>query len=51
MVVTNITESSITLSARVWVNTDDYWDVNWALSDKVYQYLYDNKIDVPIVKL
>lgn len=51
MVITNITESSVTLSARVWVGTDDYWDVNWDLSDKIYQYMFDNKIEVPIVKL
>ncbi len=51
MVITNITESSVTLSARVWVGTDDYWDVNWNLSDKIYQYMFDNKIEVPIVKL
>ena len=51
VVLTQITESSLTLSSRVWVNTENYWDVHTTLSKNIYQYLFDNKIDVPIVKI
>ncbi len=50
-IITNITESSITLTSRMWVKTGDYWGVNGAMNDRIYQYLYNNKIEVPVVKL
>ncbi|MDR0971092.1 MAG: mechanosensitive ion channel [Bacteroidales bacterium] len=51
VVLTNITESSITLDVRLWTKAEDYWDVNADMNEKIYNYLYDNKIDVPIPKL
>ena len=50
-VLTNITESSVTLDARFWTLNRDYWPVNAAMNEKIYQYLYQNSISVPYNKL
>lgn len=50
-VLTNITESSVTLDARFWALNSDYWPVNAAMNEKIYQYLYQNSITVPYNKL
>lgn len=50
-VLTNITESSVTLDARFWTLTTDYWDVNGLINERIYQYLYDNQISVPQLKI
>ncbi|MFA7081542.1 MAG: mechanosensitive ion channel domain-containing protein [Bacteroidales bacterium] len=50
-VLTNITDSSVTLDARFWTATSDYWPVNGAINERIYQYLYQNNITVPYNKL
>ncbi|MFD2245687.1 mechanosensitive ion channel family protein [Pontibacter ruber] len=35
IVVTNLAESSLTLSMRLWANKDDYWNLYWGLNEKV----------------
>lgn len=50
-VLTNITESSVTLNARFWTLTSDYWPVNAVINEEVYRYLFENNITVPYNKL
>jgi small conductance mechanosensitive channel len=41
-VLTEYGESAIRYSLRVWVKTDDYWDVYFALNQKV-KYIFDEQ--------
>lgn len=51
IILTNITESSVTLNARFWSKTEDYWPVNAAINEEIYKYLFQNNITVPYNKL
>ncbi|MBP6429344.1 MAG: mechanosensitive ion channel [Bacteroidales bacterium] len=50
-VLTNITDSSVTLDARFWTANSDYWPVNASINEKIYQYLYQNNITVPLNRI
>lgn len=44
-------DSSIQFVIRVWVKSDDYWDVNFALLAEIYNRLPENGISFPYPKL
>jgi small conductance mechanosensitive channel len=44
-------ESAIALTARVWVNTEDYWDVFWDLNERILIDLKENGIEIPFSTL
>ncbi|MCH5179868.1 MAG: mechanosensitive ion channel [Erysipelotrichales bacterium] len=44
-------ESSLEYSVRVWVNTSDYWDVNYDLPRKVFDAFKENNITIPFNQL
>lgn len=43
--------SGIQFTIRVWVKSADYWDVNFAMIDKIYNELPKNGINFPYPKL
>ena len=46
-----LAESQITIGVRVWTPTDKYWDVKWALLEKI-KYAFDaNGIEIPYNQL
>lgn len=49
--VTEHSSSSIDLTCRVWVKSEDYWDVKFYLLEEVKTALDKNKIEIPYNKL
>lgn len=48
MVVLNeLADSSVNLSARVWVKSADYWAVNWKMNEEAYNRFNANGINIP----
>ncbi|MNC80663.1 hypothetical protein D3C75_1335390 [compost metagenome] len=47
MVVTNLGDSSVTLSLRVWVNNADYWDLMFQFNEKARDALAQKGIGIP----
>ncbi|MEG2317300.1 MAG: mechanosensitive ion channel, partial [Rikenellaceae bacterium] len=45
--VSELAESTVKISLRLWVKTDDYWDLNYVTIDRVKKALDDNKISIP----
>lgn len=50
-VLTNLTDSSVTLDVRFWVNTQDYSTISAVMNNNIYQYLYEKKITAPYQKV
>ena len=46
-----LTDSSVQFVVRVWVKSEDYWDVNYDMLSKIYTELPKNNIDFPYPKL
>ena len=44
-------DSSMRFGIKVWVKSEDYWDVNYALLTKIYEELPKNGIQFPYPKL
>ena len=44
-------DSSIQFTIRVWVKSEDYWDVNFSLLSKIYSELPKHNIQFPYPKL
>ncbi|WP_295890718.1 mechanosensitive ion channel family protein [uncultured Vibrio sp.] len=42
-----LNESSVDFIVRPWVNTDDYWDVYWDVTEQVKKRLDEEKISIP----
>lgn len=42
-----LADSSVNLSTRVWVKTEDYWDVFFTMNEKVYEALDEGGISIP----
>ena len=47
VVVTNLGESAITVSLRVWVNTPDYWEVLFMFNEHSRDRLKASGVDIP----
>ncbi len=47
VVVGELGDSSVNLTTRVWVNSADYWDVNFALLEGVKKAFDKNNISIP----
>ena len=45
VVVTALTDTKIDISARAWVNTDDYWTLFFDINEKIYNELPKNGIN------
>ncbi|MFV0521459.1 MAG: mechanosensitive ion channel family protein [Mangrovibacterium sp.] len=44
-------DSSVNITVRVWVNTDDYWDVFFDMNKKVYEAFNANDISIPFPQM
>ena len=49
--LSNMNESSLDFTVRVWCNRPDYWTVNFALLDNIKKALDENGIEVPFKQL
>ena len=45
--VTDYGDSSINLTLRSWVKTEDYWEVFFKLNESIKYTLDENKISIP----
>ncbi len=46
-----LADSSVNLSTRVWVKTEDYWGVFFTTNEKVYEALDKGGISIPFPQL
>lgn len=51
VVVNELADSSVNLSARVWVKSDDYWAVNWKMNEEAYKRFNANGISIPFPQM
>ena len=49
--VLELGDSSVTIGERVWVPTDLYWDIRWALTEEMKNALDENGIEIPFPQL
>lgn len=49
--VSELGDSSVIIGARVWVPTDLYWDIRWALTEEMKNALDENRIEIPFPQL
>ena len=49
--LSSLKDSSIQFVVRVWVKSEDYWDVNYDLLKKIYEELPKNGVQFPYPKL
>ncbi len=45
--VSDLADSSVDLGIRVWVKTEDYWEVKWRLTENIKYALDENGIEIP----
>lgn len=45
--VSELSDSSVTMGVRIWVNTEDYWDAKWRLTENIKYALDENRIEIP----
>ena len=43
--------SSVDFTLRVWVKTEDYWDVNFDLNEEIYSQLNKNGLNIPFPQM
>lgn len=51
LVLTELADSSVNFSLRVWVNAGDYWPLYWEMNEKIYHVLTDNGINIPFPQM
>ena len=49
--VKNLGDSQVDILLRVWVNSEDYWNVTWYLNENVLKALNENGITVPFPQI
>lgn len=49
--VAGLEASQVTIGARVWAKTEDYWDVKWRLTEAVKLALDEEGIEIPFNQL
>lgn len=47
VIVVELAESSVNMEVRLWVKTEDYWQVKWDLTEWIKQALDENQIKIP----
>lgn len=45
--VDELADSAVTLGVNVWVNTSDYWDTKWRMTEDIKYALDENHIEIP----
>lgn len=49
--VSELADSSVNFAVRVWVNTDDYWDVFFELNEKIYKVFDQRGLNIPFPQM
>lgn len=49
--VSQLADSQVKIGCRVWVNTEDYWEVRWRLLENIKLALDENQIEIPYQKI
>lgn len=49
--VSELSDSSIDMGLRVWVNTQDYWTTKWRMTENVKRAFDENGISIPFPQL
>ena len=44
-------DSSVNIASRVWVNTEDYWDVYFDVNEKVYEAFNKEGVSIPFPQM
>lgn len=50
-VVSAYKENGVEITARCWVNSSDYWDVNYLINELIKEKFVEEKISIPASKL
>ena len=45
--VDSLGDSAVVIGIRVWVNTEDYWETRWRITENVKYALDDHQIEIP----
>ena len=45
--VNQLGESAVEMGIRVWVKTEDYWEVKWRMTENIKYALDENGIELP----
>lgn len=51
VVISELGESSVTLTVRVWCSSADYWDTKWYMMDNIFNEFKRNGITIPFNQL
>jgi len=51
VVLSNLGESALTITVKVWCDVSDYWDTKWYVIDHVFNELKRNDISIPFNQL
>lgn len=51
VVLSELGASSLTLTAKIWCASEDYWDTKWYIIDHVFNELKRNNISIPFNQL
>jgi len=51
VVLSNLGESALTITVKVWCDASDYWDTKWYVIDHVFNELKRNDISIPFNQL
>ena len=49
--VSELADSSVNMGIRIWVNSGDYWDAKWRLTENVKYALDKNGIEIPFPQM
>ncbi|MEG0806111.1 MAG: mechanosensitive ion channel [Lachnospiraceae bacterium] len=49
--VDQLQESSILIACRVWVKTENYWEVKWRLTEQLKELMDKNGIEIPFPQI
>ncbi len=49
--VNELAASEVSLGLRIWVNTEDYWDAKWTLTEKIKLTFDEKGIEIPYNQL
>lgn len=49
--ITEMADSSVNLTFRVWVESDDYWNVFFDMNEKVYDAFNKSGVQIPFPQM
>ena len=49
--VDNLGDSAVDMGIRIWVKTEDYWEVKWRLTENIKYALDESQIEIPFPQM